>query len=273
MKSFSAVLATLALFNLAPTLASPAAAITKAAVVAEAAAPAATPPIPKGNFKGTAISGALDSTKYVRTHKPTPVVDSVMTAIPGPDSMTFRITNLAGTGLHTYESPAQTTGTIDNGAVVENVHPKNYSGMIAFNSVRYPANVGAESLIEYSYTIQDYIDPNVYILDVDVSFVDGFSFPIMCYCGATGAYLSGCDKPLWSMTKCPDNNGQGSCKNPDRDNKALNVTPDPFFQPCQGLAYTYPNDHEANSNNECQSGVINCQVLPNGGLGRREFQA
>lgn len=37
----------------------------------------------------------------------------------------------------------------------------------------------------------------------------------------------------------------------------------PFFQPCAGAAYTYPNDNAANSYGQCNTGVINCCVGTN----------
>ena len=36
----------------------------------------------------------------------------------------------------------------------------------------------------------------------------------------------------------------------------------PFFAPCAGAAYTYPNDNAANSYGQCNTGVINCCVGP-----------
>ncbi|KAL8954923.1 MAG: hypothetical protein Q9193_007011 [Seirophora villosa] len=35
---------------------------------------------------------------------------------------------------------------------------------------------------------------------------------------------------------------------------------DPFFQPCQGAAFTYPNDHGANAFGKCDGGDIQCCV-------------
>lgn len=45
---------------------------------------------------------------------------------------------------------------------------------------------------------------------------------------------------------------QNACINPKRGDEST-YTASPFFQPCQGEAYTFPNDHSANSWAECQS--------------------
>lgn len=50
---------------------------------------------------------------------------------------------------------------------------------------------------------------------------------------------------------------QNACINPERGDNLTN-TASPFFQPCQGQAYTFPNDHSANAWGVCQSGVSCC---------------
>jgi len=66
------------------------------------------------------------------------------------------------------------------------------------------------------------------------------------------------------MGVCPQDNGMGSCVNPLRTELAQLSVSTPFFQPCKGLAYTFPTDNEANSNGMCQMGHVGCEVLPNG---------
>ncbi|KAK3319495.1 hypothetical protein B0T19DRAFT_445304 [Cercophora scortea] len=202
MKPLSTAVATLAVL-IAPALASPMATTTNAATATAA-------DIPDGP-----AATALD---------------------PGPASLTIRVTNKAGVDLTTYQSPLQQTGIIRNGAVAVNYYPQKWNGSIAINSHKYFAPIGDESLIEASY---DDKDAAFAVVDVDISYVDGFSYPIMCYCAANGAYLSGCDKKLWTLgNKCPSNNGKATCVNPKRKVDLDNVTPDPFFAPCKGLAYT-----------------------------------
>ncbi|KAK0741864.1 hypothetical protein B0T21DRAFT_283077 [Apiosordaria backusii] len=78
-------------------------------------------------------------------------------------------------------------------------------------------------------------------------------------------FLSGCDDPkLWQQSlACPDLNVHGACRNPHRDRDEGQITyAHEWFKACQGEAYTFPKDDEANSNGECQSGIVNCQILP-----------
>lgn len=58
-----------------------------------------------------------------------------------------------------------------------------------------------------------------------------------------------------------DNEGAGPiCYNPEQD--VPNGPASPFFEPCAGAAYTYPNDNAANSYGQCNTGVIHCCVGP-----------
>ncbi|KAK0662539.1 hypothetical protein QBC41DRAFT_359591 [Cercophora samala] len=78
-------------------------------------------------------------------------------------------------------------------------------------------------------------------------------------------FLSGCDSPkLWSQSiACPDKNDHGACRNPHRDLEDGQIKyAHEWFKACQGRAYTFPKDDAANSNGECQSGIVNCQILP-----------
>ena len=53
------------------------------------------------------------------------------------------------------------------------------------------------------------------VIDIDVSYVTGFSVPIVCSCDGKGP-VTGCNKPLWTLNKCGNDNGDGSCRNPMR---------------------------------------------------------
>ena len=93
----------------------------------------------------------------------------------------------------------------------------------------------------------------------DVSFITGYSVPMLCT-GSGGA--SGCSIDLSSQgNSCPQPNGN-SCTNPvgENGNKQPGTyagdmaaepwcyacsAPDPYFQPCAGAGYTYPYDDEA----------------------------
>jgi len=105
----------------------------------------------------------------------------------------------------------------------------------------------------------------------DVSFITGFSVPMMC---SSSAGSSGCSIDLFSQgTACPQQSGS-VCTNPVgmNGNKQpgsyggdMNTSPwcyacsapDPFFQPCAGSAYTYPYDDGAT---QSADGTITCCV-------------
>lgn len=128
----------------------------------------------------------------------------------------------------------------------------------------------------------------------DVSYVQGFSKPVVCWIGpvgstpeqspnATNTKVSGCNIDLFS--KGPDCPGGVTtvgdtkiCKNPTgpggfHDNGPYNgkpdespwcyacSPPDPFFAPCAGSAYTYPYDDDAMS--AAFTGSLNCCVGTN----------
>ena len=92
----------------------------------------------------------------------------------------------------------------------------------------------------------------------DVSFIPGWSVPMVC---SSGGHSSGCSIDLSSKHSCPDQQGSicknpvgaGGADDPGQYNGCATCTPwcyacsapDPFFQPCSGAAYTYPYDDGA----------------------------
>lgn len=107
---------------------------------------------------------------------------------------------------------------------------------------------------------------------MDVSHVNGFTVPINCECD--GEWVTGCNKDLFDHNSSGDDDddytddelqardGQSAANaalNPLRDDMYA-TSSDEFFAPCQGLAYTYPNDHAAFSFGACQGGTISCCV-------------
>ena len=86
----------------------------------------------------------------------------------------------------------------------------------------------------------------------------GFSLPITCSCDGKGV-VAGCNKYLWDLGKCPNDNGVGSCRNPLRGNTGA-TSATAFFAPCAHVAYTYPHDDAANKNGICTSGKVTCCV-------------
>lgn len=92
--------------------------------------------------------------------------------------------------------------------------------------------------------------------DIDVGYVDGYTVPVTC--SSRGQAVAGCNLDLFSQTGIPCDHLEGPvCLNPAKG------VPDgpapPFFAACQGAAYTYPNDNEANASN-LQSRLITCCI-------------
>lgn len=95
------------------------------------------------------------------------------------------------------------------------------------------------------------------VAGVDVSFVNGFTVPITCECDSN--WVAGCKKNLLNVKAREVQTAAGAVVNPLRaDMDATSAKA--FFAPCEGEAYTFPNDHAANSFGACQSGLISCCV-------------
>ena len=167
-----------------------------------------------------------------------------------------------------------TSGTIPSGGAAALVVPTGWAGNVAIFDAPIPGATAApatdSSLIEASFVVPDGYDTAV--ADIAVSYVqvsarplsslaltissNGFSGPITCAC--SGVVVTGCNIQLRSLNACPEDNG-GACVNPLRADKTA-TTAVPFFAPCQGAAYTFPNDNKANSWAQCQSGEVTCCV-------------
>jgi len=88
---------------------------------------------------------------------------------------------------------------------------------------------------------------------------DGFSLPITCSCDV--GPVGGCNKYLWDMGHCDNDNGVGSCRNPQRNGGTYAL---PFFAPCQHAAYAYAYDDSANTGNgRCHNDLVTCCVGTN----------
>lgn len=183
-----------------------------------------------------------------------------------PEYLTITVINSHGDAIstshvHDADSPSAvggvvTPGTMANGATATAVYPTGWAGNIAINDAGFELT-GDDSLIEASFV--DY--EGVAVVDVDVSYVNGFSVAIVCWCTVddNSPSLSGCNKNLFDLNTCPDNDGENACVNPLRaDTDATEATT--FFAPCQGAAYTFPDDNDADSWGACQSGGVTCCV-------------
>ncbi|KAL8782153.1 MAG: hypothetical protein Q9213_005657 [Squamulea squamosa] len=175
------------------------------------------------------------------------------------DRLTIRMTNGFGENLPiSYNSNAgsptifgkPSTETFLAGTENTVVVPRGFAGAFFIGRTFNPSN----SKIEVSFS-----PPQDYRPGVDVSYVDGYSVPITCSCG--GVTVTGCNIPLFRTGRTCPLPGAGTnlvCYNPK---KVINGGPaDSFFQPCQGAAYTYPDDHQANGFGKCDSGNIYCCV-------------
>ena len=125
------------------------------------------------------------------------------------------------------------------------VYPTGWAGRIYLGTINHPAN----SKIEGSTTGAN---------DIDISYVDGYSVPVTC--SAEGTAISGCNIDLWQQdADCPkplQDQDKAVCLNPQQnvpDGPAL-----PWFDPCQGAAYTFPNDNVANDGNTGTPQVTCC---------------
>ena len=129
------------------------------------------------------------------------------------------------------------------GTSTQVVLPTNWAGRIVVGKTTDSAG----SKIEGSTTVWN---------DIDVSYVDGYSVPIVCS-NAT-APVTGCNINLWDVSG-PCNNTVGDdavCLNPMQG--VPNGPADSWFLPCQGVAYTFPNDNVANDGNTGTPDVSCC---------------
>ncbi|KAM7190840.1 hypothetical protein V8F33_009263 [Rhypophila sp. PSN 637] len=229
---------------------------------------------------GLAHGGAIDIAEKFRGVKPTgtkpAAVDEAPTPTAAPDlanrevkergasQWTISVVNRLGRDIMTMhalgykaEPPIRGNtgqGVIRNGESGSIVVPQGWHGNIPIvESGGIRRFQGDESQIEGSFVQQGGWE---YILDINVSYVTGFSVPITCSCDV--GVIGGCNKWLWDMGRCPNDNGVGSCKNPERDSRGPSH---PFFKPCEHAAYTYAYDDEANTGNGvCGGDTVTCCV-------------
>ncbi|KAL8796053.1 MAG: hypothetical protein Q9195_001629 [Heterodermia aff. obscurata] len=215
---------------------------------------------------GPAMTQISTNVAYVpstSTDSSTPVVTQAFSSVPTPattpapqggsggggmggGAQTFSIVNSYSIALslafdHNAGGPDVIGGplsptTIGAGSTTFYSFPTGWAGRIYVGKTTDPAN----SKIEGSITGTP---------DMDVSYVDGYSVPIVC---TSAGKVSGCNTELFGLNgnKCGQNVDISDfqiCKNPAL---TLNDGPaDSFFAPCQGKAYTYPNDNDANYSN------------------------
>ncbi|UNI15448.1 hypothetical protein JDV02_001982 [Purpureocillium takamizusanense] len=154
-----------------------------------------------------------------------------------------------------YGNPG--TGIIPRGGQAVFTVPRGWHGNVAVNDGYFPVDTGDESQIEGSFMNQGQGERG----DINVSYVNGFSVPIVCKCNENNLW-AGCSKNLWELGRCPNDNWKHSCRN-DARKDGWTTPPGPFFMPCRGAtgAYTFPADDLANSlNAKCSREQYTCCV-------------
>ncbi|KAK3321770.1 hypothetical protein B0H66DRAFT_638306 [Apodospora peruviana] len=226
---------------------------------------------------GKAYGGALDIAEH---YHPTETATSApeVTAAPsvaerqeaeaklaarGPNEWTISIVNKLGRDIMTAHGlnagfPAPVRGNVGRGVLRNGQSdfiavPSGWAGNIPIvESGGVRDFRGDESLIEASFVTQG---GSQAIFDINVSYVTGFSVPITCSCNV--GVIAGCNTWLWDKSRCPNDNGAGSCRNPERDGWSSH----PFFAPCQHAAYAYAHDDSANTGNGvCGGNTVTCCV-------------
>ncbi|KAI1136906.1 hypothetical protein F5Y05DRAFT_414627 [Hypoxylon sp. FL0543] len=119
--------------------------------------------------------------------------------------------------------------------------PTGWSGRVALYEDGYLNNsfLDRATLLEGSFE-NNALDTAVIALDV--SYVDGFTVPLVCECKNT--IVMGCNLDLHPMCQPNSTMNAKTCANPNREFK-VGVPPTNPFNDCQGLAYTYPQDDNA----------------------------
>ena len=174
------------------------------------------------------------------------------------DEMTIAITNLYGAqlslsfGLNAgFPAPLgnpQPTILPDSSST-QYIYPTRWAKRVGIGP---NLNVNS-SKIEGSFIVPK--DTTVIIPDIDISYVNGYSVLITCSSG--GITVTGCNIELFKLAQCEDQVDGPICLN------AARFTPDgpplPFFAPCVGAAYTFPDDSDANVSN-LGSNLISCCI-------------
>ncbi len=225
-------------------------------------------PTPTATATVTAASGSA-----LITDAPTRVFAVEMeagadAAADAPQFWTISLINRLGRDIQTNHAnnipgpvptPNRGSGVLANGASDFITVPLGWGGNIAVVENGGGRTFrGDESQLEASYADQGIYGGKRF--DINVSYVNGFSLPITCSCDV--GVIAGCNKYLWNMGSCPNDNGVGSCRNPQR--YVNNGPAAPFFAPCAHAAYVYPFDDSANSGNGvCGGSTVTCCVGTN----------
>ncbi|PSR83429.1 hypothetical protein BD289DRAFT_483353 [Coniella lustricola] len=203
------------------------------------------------NPSGAQVTPAPLAAKRDLTHVTVTIVNKM------PQSLS---TSVASNGGDATLVSGGGSGVMAAKATATIVAPQNWNGNVAFGLANY-SSMQVPSLIEPGLTQVS----GEWMFDIDVSYVNGFTVPITCTCNSGNTFLSGCNKDLWALATC-DQDGEtkiaaaGACQNPTNEASGSATSASPFFAPCAGKAYTFPNDNDANSEGKCDTGSATCCV-------------
>jgi hypothetical protein len=158
-----------------------------------------------------------------------------------PDPKTGMLIDLPG--------PLQYKGNGPLGQSTQVILPAGFSGTFHFGNTGSHRQTKVEASLQWRN--------GVLVSAINVSYVDGYSYPSTCTCDEDGEVIAGCNIDLFATNRCPDHLADGSCANPNKD--TLNWAT-PFFRPCQGASYTFPNDDGATADGFCPSNKYTCHI-------------
>lgn len=190
-------------------------------------------------------------TEMAKRHAPSPLVGDVTLQITNklPGTPTLSVYGAINAGAISARDPLSTFVTSTAIAL-----PSGWAGNFGFNIVGASPNYQG-SIIEGDWGFQ------TSDLWADVSYVNGYNFPIVCSCGGfEEPILAGCNIELFeSGVACPNPLWNSGSPNQVCPNWAPTWGPPAeFFKPCQRSAYTYP--HDDLGTRECYAKTISCCI-------------
>ncbi|KAI1774988.1 Osmotin, thaumatin-like protein [Hypoxylon cercidicola] len=188
--------------------AAPASEITAASCVVEAPEPTPEPSVSAdGNFVVTVVNShtaAISTSHFQGAGSPTAIRHDNEGNIVAPDeTITFAV-------------------------------PTGWSGRLAMYEEGYDV-VDRGSLFEGSFMVDE--SKNAFMA-LDVSYVDGFTVPLVCECNQEVVF--GCNLDLHNMCPTELQLNAKTCLNPYREDLAPPINN--IFEACAEMAYTYPTD-------------------------------
>ncbi|KAI2606564.1 Osmotin, thaumatin-like protein [Hypoxylon sp. NC1633] len=167
-------------------------------------------------------------------------------AVPDGGNFVFTVVNshtapvstmhVVGAGSPTAIRKSNEASTIAPGETVSFAAPTGWTGRMAMYEDGYEV-VDRASLLEGSFMV---FPQGEAVMALDVSYVDGFTVPMVCECNES--VVLGCNLDLNEV--CPKDllvNAK-TCINPYRDNPIPPSSEVNIFRDCERMAYTYPTD-------------------------------